>query len=133
MMKHMQLRAAVLAALRAAITENTTFLDGRPVVLTPDSLPAIAVYISDAQPVENALDEALWQASLHIELFEKEDSPDTTLDEKMAQEISPVLMSVSVLKESTETFSTQRYDYRHDEEGSIWRSADLEFSITYYQ
>ncbi|MFT8212255.1 MAG: phage tail terminator protein [Symbiopectobacterium sp.] len=96
-------------------------------------MPAIAVYASDAEPVENALDEALWQASLHIELFEKEDSPDTTLDEKMAQEISPVLMSVSALKESTETFSTQRYDYRRDEEGSIWRSAYLEFSISYYQ
>lgn len=133
MMKHMQLRAAVLAALRAAITEHTTFLDGRPVALTPDSLPAIAVYISDAQPVENALDEALWQANLHVALFEQAESPDSTLDEKMAQKISPALMSVSALKESTQTFSTQRYDYRRDEEGRIWRSADLEFSITYYQ
>ncbi|MCW2487305.1 phage tail protein [Candidatus Symbiopectobacterium sp. NZEC127] len=133
MIKHMQLRAAVLAALRAAITEHTTFLDGRPVALASDSLPAIAVYISDAQLVENALDEALWQANLHVALFEQAGSPDSTLDEKMAQKISPVLMSVSALKESTETFSTQRYDYRLDEEGSIWRSADLEFSITYYQ
>ncbi|MCW2476295.1 phage minor tail U family protein [Candidatus Symbiopectobacterium sp. NZEC151] len=133
MMKHMQLRAAILAALRAAITEHTTFLDGRPVALTSDSLPAIAVYISDAQPVDNALDEALWQASLHVELFEKAEGLDSTLDEKMAQKISPVLMSESALQESTQTFSTQRYDYRRDEEGSIWRSADLEFSITYYQ
>lgn len=133
MMKHTLLRSAVLDALRAAITENVTFFDGRPVALTSDSLPAIAVYLSDAEPVENALDDALWQANLHIELFDRENSSDTALDEKMAQKISPVLMSVSALKESTETFSTQRYDYRRDEEGSIWRSADLEYSITYYQ
>lgn len=132
MMKHTVIRSAILDALRAAITQNVTFFDGRPAAVNAQSLPAIAVYFSDAALAENYLDSELWQATLHIELFLQENSPDATLDSWMEEQIFPALKSASVLEERTETFSAQGYEYLRDEEERTWRSADLNYSITYY-
>lgn len=56
--------------------------------LEEQDLPAVAVYISDAEYTGDSLDEDSWQAVLHIEVFLKASSPDTALDSRMEENIS---------------------------------------------
>lgn len=70
-MKHPQIRAAVLTALKRSITEQITWFDGRPGFLEEEDLPAVAVYLTDARASEDSVDEDMWTALLHIEVFLK--------------------------------------------------------------
>ncbi|EGI6281033.1 phage tail protein, partial [Salmonella enterica subsp. enterica serovar Telhashomer] len=49
MTRHSAVRQAIIAALKKTDDGSTTFFDGRPVVVEEDELPAVAVYLSDAQ------------------------------------------------------------------------------------
>lgn len=132
-MKNPQIRAAVLAALKRNIpdSDGVTWFDGRPAILDAQDLPAVAVYLTDAQYTGAVLDEDEWSATLHIELFLRADSPDTALDQWVEARIYPALTDIPELADLIETLSPQGYDYQRDDEMATWGSADMQYSITY--
>ena len=130
-MKHPQIRAAVLNALKDNITDSVTWFDGRPAFLEVQDLPAVAVYLTDAQFTGAMVDEDQWSATLHIEVFLKADLPDAALDEWMESRIYPVLSDIPGLSGLIELMAPLGYDYQRDDEMSTWGSADMQYSITY--
>lgn len=130
-MKHPQIRAAVLNALKDNITDSVTWFDGRPAFLEVQDLPAVAVYLTDAQFTGAMVDEDQWSATLHIEVFLKADSPDTALDEWVESRIYPAIESIPTLQDLIELMAPLGYDYQRDDEMATWGSADLQYSITY--
>jgi hypothetical protein len=101
-MKHPQIRAAVLNALKDNITDSVTWFDGRPAFLEVQDLPAVAVYLTDAQFTGAMVDEDQWSATLHIEVFLEADLPDAALDEWMESRIYPVLSDIPGLSDLIE-------------------------------
>lgn len=130
-MKHPQIRAAILAALKAGVTEPVTWFDGRPAVLDPEDLPALAVYLTDAQSSEDSIDEDMWHATLHIEVFLKAAETDSALDGWMESRIYPHLNNIPGLDGLVETMSPLGYDYQRDDEMATWGSADMKYSLSY--
>lgn len=130
-MKHPQIRAAVLNALKNNITDFVTWFDGRPAFLDVQDLPAVAVYLTDAQFTGAMVDEDQWSATLHIEVFLKADLPDAALDEWMESRIYPVLSDIPGLSDLIELMAPLGYDYQRDDEMATWGSADMQYSITY--
>lgn len=130
-MKHPQIRTAVLNALKESITDPVTWFDGRPAFLEVQDLPAVAVYLTDAQFTGAMLDEDQWSATLHIEVFLKAESPDTALDEWMESRVYPVMEDIPALQALIELMAPLGYDYQRDDEMATWGSADLQYSITY--
>lgn len=131
MNRHSAIRAAILAKLKADITDTVTWSDGRPVFLEEQDLPAVAVYISDAEYTGDSLDEDSWQAALHIEVFLKASSPDTALDSWMEEKIYPAMESIPGLDALIETMTPQGYDYQRDDEMATWGSVDFTYTLTY--
>ena len=133
MNKHTAIRNAVLSALRSIISDvDVVFSDGRPAFIDAQSLPCIAVYITDAESDDDGyLDEETWQAILHVEVFLKSSEPDTALDEWIEQRIKPVTNNIPALQALVESISTQGYDYQRDDEAITWGSADLKHLIIY--
>ncbi|AFE60786.1 minor tail U (plasmid) [Rahnella aquatilis HX2] len=132
MIKHPKIRKAVLDALKLSVTDpSVTWYDGRPSFLTAEDLPAVAVYLSGAEPTGETLDEDEWRATLHVEVFLKAVSPDTDLDQWMEQNIYPALNDVSALADLIQTMTAQGYDYQRDDEMATWGSADLRYTMTY--
>lgn len=130
-MKHPQIRAAVLNALKDNITDSVTWFDGRPAFLEVQDLPAVSVYLTDAQFTGAMVDEDQWSATLHIEVFLKADLPDAALDEWMESRIYPVLSDIPGLSGLIEMMVPLGYDYQRDDEMATWGSADMQYSITY--
>lgn len=130
-MKHPQIRAAVLNSLKDNITDSVTWFDGRPAFLDVQDLPAVAVYLTDAQFTGAMVDEDQWSATLHIEVFLKADLPDAALDEWMESRIYPVLSDIPGLSDLIELMAPLGYDYQRDDEMATWGSADMQYSITY--
>lgn len=131
MNRHSAIRAAVLAKLKAEITDAVTWFDGRPVFLEEQDLPAVAVYLSDAEYTGDSLDEDSWQAVVHIEVFLKASSPDSALDSWMEEKVYPAMAFIPGLTELVETFTPQGYDYQRDDEMATWGSVDFTYLITY--
>ncbi|WP_312385479.1 phage tail terminator protein [Atlantibacter subterraneus] len=130
-MKHPLIRKAVLDALKASAAPAATWFDGRPAALDPQDLPAVAVYLTDAESTDESVDEDMWRATLHIEVFLKGDDTDSALDGWMENNIYPVMVSIPALSGVLETMSAQGYDYQRDDEMATWGSADLKYSISY--
>ncbi|MEH5745863.1 phage tail terminator protein [Atlantibacter hermannii] len=130
-MKHPLIRKAVLDALKAGNAQAVTWFDGRPSVLDAQDLPAVAVYLTDAESSGESVDEDMWRATLHIEVFLKGDDTDSALDEWMENNIYPVMASIPTLSGVLETMSARGYDYQRDDEMATWGSADLQYSISY--
>ncbi|MDF3830236.1 phage minor tail U family protein [Pseudocitrobacter sp. 2023EL-00150] len=130
-MKHSDIRAATLTALKRSITGNVTWFDGRPAFIDEQDLPAVAVYLTEARSSDESIDEDLWSAILHIEVFLKAISPDSALDEWMEGNVYPVLGDIPELAGLIETMSPLGYDYQRDDEAMLWGSADLSYSINY--
>jgi hypothetical protein len=130
-MKHPQIRAALLSALRSAVTGSVTWFDGRPGYIGQEDLPAVAVYLTDAQYSGGDLDEEIWSADLHIEVFLKATDTDSALDAWMEDKIIPVLNQLQLPEGLVETMSAAGYDYQRDDEAVTWGSADLKYSLTY--
>lgn len=130
-MKHPQIRTAVLTALKNSITDPVTWFDGRPAFLEVQDLPAVAVYLTDAQFTGAMVDEDQWSATLHIEVFLKSDLPDAALDEWMESRIYPLLSDIPGLSDLIELMAPLGYDYQRDDEMATWGSADMQYSITY--
>jgi hypothetical protein len=131
MNKHTAIRAAVLAKLKTDITDSVTWFDGRPAFLEEQDLPAVAVYLSDAEYTGDTLDEDAWQAILHIEVFLKAAQPDSALDSWMEEKIYPALTAIPDLSGVIETITALGYDYQRDDEMATWGSVDLTYSLTY--
>ena len=132
MIKHPKIRNAVLDALKLSVTApSVTWYDGRPSFLTAEDLPAVAVYLSGAEPTGETLDEDEWRATLHVEVFLKAVSPDTELDRWMEQHIYLVVGDIPALSELIENITPEGYDYQRDDEMSTWGSADLRYTLTY--
>lgn len=130
-MKHPLIRKAVLDALKAGNAQAVTWFDGRPSVLDAQDLPAVAVYLTDAESSDESVDEDMWRATLHIEVFLKGDDTDSALDEWMENNIYPVMASIPTLSGVLETMSARGYDYQRDDEMATWGSADLQYSVSY--
>lgn len=131
MSKHSAIRAAVLAKLKADISDSVTWFDGRPAFLEEGDLPAVAVYLSDAEYTGDTIDADDWQATLHIEVFLKASNPDTALDTWLEEKIYPALQEIPGLEALIETMTPQGYDYQRDDEMATWGSVDLTYSLTY--
>lgn len=131
MNKHSAIRAAVLAKLQSDISDSVTWFDGRPAFLEEQDLPAVAVYLSDAEYTGDMLDEDSWQAVLHVEVFLKAVNPDSALDAWMEEKIYPSMASIPDLADLIETITPQGYDYQRDDEMATWGSVDLSYSLTY--
>ncbi|EBA2367864.1 phage tail protein [Salmonella enterica] len=131
MNRHSAIRAAILAKLKDEITDTVTWFDGRPVFLEEQDLPAVAVYLSDAEYTGDSLDEDSWQAVVHIEVFLKASSPDSALDSWMEEKVYPAMAFIPGLTELVETFTPQSYDYQRDDEMATWGSVDFTYLITY--
>ncbi|WP_446698298.1 phage tail terminator protein [Atlantibacter hermannii] len=125
------IRKAVLDALKAGNAQAVTWFDGRPSVLDAQDLPAVAVYLTDAESSDESIDEDMWRATLHIEVFLKGDDTDSALDEWMENNIYPVMASIPTLSGVLETMSARGYDYQRDDELATWGSADLQYSVSY--
>lgn len=48
--------------------------------LDEQDLPAVAVYLSDARASDESVDEDMWTAVLHVEVFLKATATDSALD-----------------------------------------------------
>lgn len=131
MSKHTQIRQAVTSQLQREITEPVTWFDGRPAFLDEQDLPAVAVYLSDAEYTGYTLDEDSWQAALHVEVFLKSAQPDSALDSWMESHIYPALSNIPTLDTLIETMTPQGYYYQRDEEMATWGSVDLTYLLTY--
>ena len=122
-MKHPQIRAAVLAALKRNIIEQVTWFDGRPGFLDEEDLPAVAVYLTDARASDDNIDEDMWSALLHIEVFLKAKEPDSALDAWMEEKVYPALGDIPELLPLIELMNASGYDYQRDDEAMMWGSA----------
>ncbi|MDN5679285.1 MAG: phage minor tail U family protein [Ewingella sp.] len=131
MNKHTAIRAAVLDKLKGDIGDSVTWFDGRPVFLEEQDLPAVAVYLSDAEYTGDTLDEDSWQATLHVEVFLKAVNPDSALDSWMEEKVYPSMVSVPALAGLIETITPQGYEYQRDDEMATWGSVDLSYSLNY--
>ncbi|WP_392738389.1 phage minor tail U family protein [Serratia ureilytica] len=131
MQKHTEIRRVVLDALKSHI-KGAAFHDGRPVFLDEKELPAVAVYLTEAQHTGAYTDADSWQAVLHIEVFLRASNPDSALDAWMEKNIYPALASVPGLASLIETMTPQGYDYQRDDEMATWGSADLTYLLTYF-
>lgn len=136
MKKHIEIRQAALAAIKASLTESgatdVVIFDGRPGFIDAKDLPAVAVYITDAEVTEDigSFCENAWGATLHVEVFLKAVSPDTDLDIRTDQLYRAVSES-EALSKLLITFTPQGYDYQRDEEMMTWGSSDFRTAITY--
>ncbi|EEJ6890613.1 phage tail protein, partial [Salmonella enterica] len=110
---HSEIRRAIIATLKAADNKgDTTFFDGRPVVIEESDLPAVAVYLSEAQCTGTEVDGDIWSAVLHVEVFLKATQPDSALDERMENQVYPALGNVPGLGNLIRTMAAQGYNYQ---------------------
>lgn len=131
-MKNSLIRAAVLSALKRGINDPVVWFDGRPGFIDPEDLPAVAVYLTDARSSDTSgIDEDLWDAVLHIEVFLKSSETDSALDDWMEGKVYPVLQSVPELSPLIETMTVLGYEYQRDDEAMTWGSADITYSVSY--
>lgn len=94
MSKHTLIRRAVLEKLESVTGAPVTLFDGLPAFVEQEDLPAIAVWLTDAQYTGLMTDEDDWQATLHTAVFLSAQAPDTELDIWMEEKIFPALEEV---------------------------------------
>ncbi|CAI0792976.1 phage minor tail U family protein [Serratia liquefaciens] len=131
MIKHAEIRNAVLDRCRATITGNVTYFDGRPAFVEENDLPAVAVYLDDARYTGASLDEDSWRAILHVVVYLKASQPDAALDQWVEEKIYPVLNDTPDMASLAETMVPVGYDYQRDDEMATWGAADLSYQLTY--
>lgn len=131
MNKHTQIRQAVLSDLESLTGETVTLFDGLPAFIEPEDLPALAVWLTDAQYTGVMTDEDDWQAVLHVAVFLKAQTPDAELDKWMEEKIAPALQDVSGLESLIDTIVPLGYDYQRDSEMATWGMAEITYRITY--
>lgn len=129
---HSDIRHAVLMSLKQQDKKtDITWFDGRPGFIDTEDLPAIAVYLSDAQYGGDYLDNNNWTAVLHIEVFTKASQPDSALDALVETIILPAIDAADKLNSLLESITPQGYDYLRDAEAMTWGSADVTYLLRY--
>ncbi|EFO2071870.1 phage tail protein [Escherichia coli O8] len=131
MNRHTQIRQAVLSCLKTTCRENTVLFDGLPAFIDAQELPAVAVWLSDAQYTGKMVDEADWQAVLHVAVFIRAQAPDTELDTWMDDIIYPALTDIPALSDLIDTMIPQGFNYQRDNEMATWAMAEITYQITY--
>lgn len=132
MNKHQQIRQRILETLRGMDGAGSiTFCDGRPAFIDAETLPVLAVYLTDARATPDLLDGDSWQAVLHLEIFISAEEPDSALDEWIETLIYPALDTVDNADGLVTSIIPQGYDYQRDQELATWGSADLTCLINY--
>lgn len=133
MATHSDIRLAVLAFLKQQPLNKTltTRFDGRPGFIETGDLPALAVYLSDAQYSGDYLDGNNWTATLHIEVFLKATQPDSALDALVEEIILPAMDTAGSLSGLLESITLQGYDYQRDDQAMTWGSADVTYLLRY--
>lgn len=130
MIIHTAVRNAVAARLQAAAPEAKVY-DGAPRFLEPEDLPALAVWISDAEYQGETVDGDDWTAVLHIGVFLGVHSHDSELDRWTEEKIYPALDEDSGLAALISLMTPQGYHYQHDDESGVWAAAEITYQITY--
>ncbi|EFM9934794.1 phage tail protein, partial [Escherichia coli] len=97
MNRHTQIRQAVLSRLKTTCGEKTVLFDGLPAFIDAQELPAVAVWLSDAQYTGKMTDEDDWLAVLHVAVFIRAQAPDSDLDTWMDNIIYPALEDIPAL------------------------------------
>ncbi|HEM7928229.1 TPA: phage tail protein, partial [Citrobacter farmeri] len=97
-MKHSDIRQAIIDVLEGAIGHDAIYFDGRPVAFEENEFPAVAVFLTDAEPTDAVLDANEWQATLHIEVFLPAQVPDSELDEWMESRVYPAMADIPALE-----------------------------------
>lgn len=133
MSQHSDIRLAVLAGLKQQPGAGTIIFwsDGRPGFIEAEDLPALAVYLTDAQYTGDYLDGNNWTATLHIELFLKATQPDSALDALVEEIILPAMETAGSLNGLLESITPQGYDYQRDDQAMTWGSADVTYLLRY--
>ncbi|MCQ1632886.1 phage minor tail U family protein [Escherichia coli] len=131
MNRHTQIRQAVLTSLKGACGETAAFFDGLPAFIDAQELPAVAVWLSDAQYTGKMTDEADWQATLHVAVFIRAQAPDSELDNWMENTIFPAMDDISALAALIDTFTPLEFRYQRDDDMATWAMAEITFRITY--
>lgn len=131
MNRHTQIRQAVLARLREQCGDSATFFDGLPAFIDAQELPAVAVWLSDAQYTGKMTDEDDWQAVLHIAVFIRAQAPDSELDMWMESTIFPALNDIPALSGLIDTLIPLGFNYQRDNEMATWAMAEITYQITY--
>ncbi|MDK7639163.1 phage minor tail U family protein [Escherichia coli] len=129
--RHTQIRQVVLARLREQCGDSATFFDGLPAFVDAQELPAVAVWLSDAQYTGKMTDEDDWQAVLHIAVFIRAQAPDSELDMWMESTIFPALNDVPALSGLIDTLIPLGFNYQRDNEMATWAMAEITYQITY--
>lgn len=129
--RHTQIRQAVLARLREQCGDSATFFDGLPAFIDAQELPAVAVWLSDAQYTGKMTDEDDWQAVLHIAVFIRAQAPDSELDMWMESTIFPALNDIPALSGLIDTLIPLGFNYQRDNEMATWAMAEITYQITY--
>ena len=123
MNRHTQIRQVVLARLREQCGDSATFFDGLPAFIDAQELPAVAVWLSDAQYTGKMTDEDDWQAVLHIAVFIRAQAPDSALDMWMESTIFPALNDIPALSGLIDTLIPLGFNYQRDNEMATWAMA----------
>lgn len=131
MNKHTQIRRAVLTKLGSLTGTAVSLFDGLPAFIESEDLPALAVWLTDAQYTGVMADEDDWQATLHVAVFLKAQAPDAELDTWMEEKIFPALEDVIGLENLIDTMTALGYDYQRDSEMATWGMAEITYRITY--
>ena len=130
MNRHTQIRQVVLARLREQCGDSATFFDGLPAFVDAQELPAVAVWLSDAQYTGKMTDEDDWQAVLHIAVFIRAQAPDSELDMWMESTIFPALNDVPAISGLIDTLIPLGFNYQRDNEMATWAMAEITYQIT---
>ncbi|HEY3591370.1 MAG TPA: phage tail terminator protein [Buttiauxella sp.] len=133
MNQHRAIRQAVMVCLKSQGSGKgvVTWFDGRPGFLDVSDLPAVAVYLSDAQCTGDYLDGNNWSATLHIEVFLKATQPDGALDDQVENVVLPAMDTAGTLNGLLESIIPQGYDYQRDDQAMTWGSADVTYLLRY--
>ncbi|QXC99320.1 phage minor tail U family protein [Klebsiella sp. PL-2018] len=131
MSKHSGIRAAVINHLKEICPDKFTVIDGLPVFVEQSTLPAFAVYLTEAQYAGQTVDADDWEAVLHVQVFLKASKPDSELDQCVEDFIYPAVNKNEALGALVENIYPIGYDYTRDDEMAFWGSADLTFKIEY--
>ncbi len=120
-MKHREIRAAVLSALKENIVERVTWFDGRPALLYELELPAVAVYLTDASAADEFVDEDTWRRYCISRCFSGERNGFGTgyVDGRENPSCAGGGSAHALLLK----MNLQGYDYRRDDEFMMWGSA----------
>lgn len=130
MNKHTCIRGAILDQI-ASLGNDAALFDGLPSVMEADDLPAVAVWITDAQHTGDYIDEDGWKANLHVAVFLKGEATDSELDDWMEGKIYPALTDVPGLAQLINTMTPLEYGYQRDSDAAVWAMAEITYQITY--